>query len=83
MALTTAQAVIAGCAILGGAVIWSATMLGKDVRCAGYLASSGATEAWRETAMRRASSKAGDRLAPDKEAVLLAPAQMAGCTVRE
>jgi hypothetical protein len=74
--LTTPHAVLVGLAVIGGCIVWSASIVGREIRCAGYLSTSTAASAFQAVAVRRIRGQA-----VQDEEEYLAGAVMAGCWI--
>ena len=71
-----AFSVVVAASIIGGCIIWTGAVLGREIRCAGYLSSNAGSDTWQVVAMRRSK---GDPIG--EERTFLAPAVLAGCFV--
>lgn len=71
-----AFSIVVAASIIGGCIIWTGVVVGREIRCAGYLSSNTGSDTWQVVAMRRLK---GDPIG--EERTFLAPAALAGCFV--
>jgi hypothetical protein len=69
-------AIFLGLAAIAACIVWAGSVLGREIRCAGYFSGRGGVEEVRAVAMKRAQ---GTPISERDEEVLLAGARMAGC----
>lgn len=67
---------LGGACIVAASILWGASVIGREIRCAGHLSSHGGINEVDVVAQRRAK---GDPLRKQDEDMLLAGAVMAGC----